>query len=107
MQFGGYDLTGLEVSEIRTVELDKTGKLQMLHEGFKSRFVDENKNYLGFNETASKGIASFLEWDRPVTPELLPQLYDAAKDMIKGGEIDGKPMRSLSRISEYAQPVKD
>ena len=103
MQFGGYDLTGLEVSEIRTVELDKTGKLQMLHEGFKSRFVDENKNYLGFNETASKGIASFLEWDRPVTPELLPQLYDAAKDMIKGGEIDGKPMRSLSRISEYAR----
>ena len=23
--------------------------------------------------------------------------------MIKGGEIDGKPMRSLSRISEYAR----
>ena len=46
MQFDSYDLTHLEASEIRTVELDKTGKLQMLHEGFKSRFVDENKNYL-------------------------------------------------------------
>lgn len=102
MSLGGYDLSGLEVSEIRTVELDKTTKFEKLHEGFNSRFVDEQKNYIGLNETASKGIASFLEWDRPVTPELLPQLYDSAKEMVKGGEIDGKPMRSLSRISEYA-----
>ena len=52
MQFDGFDQSGLEVTEIRTVEIDKATKFQMLHEGFKSKFVDEQKNYLGLNTIA-------------------------------------------------------
>lgn len=68
MRLDDFDPSGIENSEIHTLELDKDAELQLQRDGSQSRFTDEYKEFLGLNEPAPTRTAA-PDSDSSAAPE--------------------------------------
>lgn len=96
MQFDSF-----ERIDGRIKEIDAAKKLSSLHTGFESKVQGSYEYCVSVSETTRFSLANYLNWEKSsVTPELLPKLFESAKEMMDGADVDGKMTRGLKAIHD-------